>query len=201
MRSKPLPYTISVIGYNSKSNSRITHYIRLTLQINNRQFMRMFFYIALLGKHNIIIGRKWLKYFKINLAVVDHKLIWPQSLPPTYFFDKLIKVTCESIALQQINLLNQADTKRRDRVLNQKDKQNLASSITILSTVDVYTTDVFTTNFPITDVFTADAADPKERKLWTPTVEQHNYADEQRRSLWNIQAMLNNKFQPTPKYY
>jgi hypothetical protein len=67
-------------------------------------------------------------------------------------------------------------------------------------TADVYTADVFTTDFLTADVFTADAAGPKERKLWTLTVRRHNYADEQRRSLWNMQAMLNNKFQPTPKY-
>jgi hypothetical protein len=36
------------------------------------------------------------------------------------------------MALQRINLLNQANTKRRDRVLDQKDKQKVALSITIL---------------------------------------------------------------------
>jgi hypothetical protein len=35
----------------------------------------------------------------------------------------------------------------------------------------------------IADVFTADAASLKEHKLWTSTVEQHNYANKQRRSL------------------
>jgi hypothetical protein len=67
-------------------------------------------------------------------------------------------------------------------------------------TADVYTADVFTTEFFTADVFTADVAGLKERKLWTLTVKQHNYADEQRRSLQNIQAMLANEFQPTPKY-
>jgi hypothetical protein len=77
-RSKPFSCVISVIGYNSKDNSKIIYYIRLTLQINNRWFVRMPFCIALLKKHNVIIGRKWLKYFKINLTVTDHKLIiWP----------------------------------------------------------------------------------------------------------------------------
>jgi hypothetical protein len=76
------------------------------------------FCIALLEKHNVIIGRKWFEYFKIDLAVADRKLLWPQSLPPTYFFDKLIKVTCESMAPQRIDLLDQADAKRRDRALD-----------------------------------------------------------------------------------
>jgi hypothetical protein len=87
------------------------------------------------------------------------------------------------MALQQIDPLDQADTKCHDRVLNQKDKQKAALFITILQTVDVYTTDVFTTDVLITDVFTADAAGPKKRKLWTPTIRRHNYADKQRRSL------------------
>jgi hypothetical protein len=91
-------------------------------------------------------------------------------------------------------LLDQANTKRYNRVLDQKDKQNLASSIIILLTTNVYTTNVFTTDFLITDVFIANAAGPKERKLWTLTVKQHNYANKQRRSLWNMQAMLVNKF-------
>jgi hypothetical protein len=69
------------------------------------------------------------------------------------------------MALQRINLLDQANTERRDRALNQKDKQNLASSITILLTADVYTADVFITDFPTANVFTANAASPKERKL------------------------------------
>jgi hypothetical protein len=77
MRSKPLSCVILVIGYNNKDNSRIIYYIRLTLQINNRWFVRILFCIALLRKHNIIISYKWLEYFKIDLAVADCKLFWP----------------------------------------------------------------------------------------------------------------------------
>ena len=135
----------------------------------------------------MIISHKWLKYFKIDLAVTNRKLIWPQLLSLIYFFNKLIKVTRESIALQQIDLLNQANTKRRDRALDQEDcQQNPAPFITILLTANVYITDVFTTNILTADVFTADAAGPKERKLWTLIIRQHNYADKQRRSLQNI---------------
>jgi hypothetical protein len=61
--------------------------------------MRMPFCIALFRKYNVIISRKWFEYFKINLAVADCKLFWPQLLSLTYFFDKLIKVTYESMAL------------------------------------------------------------------------------------------------------
>jgi hypothetical protein len=67
-------------------------------------------------------------------------------------------------------------------------------------TADVYTADVFTTEFLTADVFMANAAGLKERKLWTLTIGQHNYADKQRQSLWNMQAMLADEFQLTSKY-
>jgi hypothetical protein len=84
------------------------------------------------------------------------------------------------MASQRIDLLDQADAKRRDYALDQEDKQKAASFITILQTANVYTANVFTTNVLTADVSTADAAGPKERKLWTLTVGRHNYADEQR---------------------
>ena len=57
-RSKPLPRAISVTGYNGQGYSKITHYVHLTLQIDNRCFVRMPFCIAPLGTHDAIIGRK-----------------------------------------------------------------------------------------------------------------------------------------------
>ena len=76
-RSKPLPCEISVTGYDGRSYSKITYYIRLTLQIDNRRFVRMPFCIVPLGNHDVIIGRKWFTYFRVNLVVVDRKLLWP----------------------------------------------------------------------------------------------------------------------------
>jgi hypothetical protein len=78
------------------------------------------FCITPLGNHDIIIGCKWFEYFKVNLAIVDCKLLWLQSLLPMYFFDKLIEVSHESIALQQADPCDQADTKRRDRALDEE---------------------------------------------------------------------------------
>ena len=119
-RSKPLPYAIPVTGYDGKSRARVTHYIRLTLQIDNRRFIRMPFCIAPLGNHDVIIGRKWFEYFKVDLAISDRQLIWPKSLPPIYFFDKLVRVTRESMAPIYIDPKNQADAIRRDRALDKE---------------------------------------------------------------------------------
>jgi hypothetical protein len=177
-RSKPLPCAISVTGYNGQGKSSISHYVRLTLQIDNRRFVRMPFCIAPLGNHDVIIGRKWFEYFKVDLAIADRKLLWPQSLPPTYFFDKLIKVTRESMAPRRVDPFDQADAKRRDRALDKQIKQTTGPAT---STAHV----------------TAISPAPKQRTLWTPTLGRHNYDDEQRRTLRNMDATLAGTFQPT----
>ena len=37
----------------------------------------------------------------------------------------------------------------------------------------------------------------KRHQLWTPSQGRHNYADEQRRALWNIDVVLADTFQPS----
>ena len=78
------------------------------------------FYITPLRNHDIIIGYKWFEYFKVDLAILDRQLIWPKSLPPIYFFDKLVRVTRESIAPIYIDPKNQADAICRDRALDKE---------------------------------------------------------------------------------
>ena len=56
--SKPLPHVILVTGYNGQGYSKITYYIRLILQIDNRRFIYIPFCIVPLGTHDVIIGRK-----------------------------------------------------------------------------------------------------------------------------------------------
>ena len=36
-----------------------------------------------------------------------------------------------------------------------------------------------------------------KKQLWTPSQGRHNYADEQRRALWNMDAILADTFQPS----
>ena len=57
-RFKPLPYVILVTGYNSQGYSKIMYYVRLILQIDNRCFVYIPFYIVPLRTHDVIIGRK-----------------------------------------------------------------------------------------------------------------------------------------------
>ena len=140
------------------------------------------FCIAPLGTHDAIIGRKWFAYFRINLAVADRKLLWPRSLPPTYFFDKLIKVSRESMAPSRIDPYAQADTKRRDHAFEQEAVQKASVALVV------------------TDCKLLATCPPlvlKKCTLWTPTYGRHNYTDEQRRNLRNMDAMLAGTFRPT----
>ena len=130
----------------------------------------MLFYITPFKTYNVIIGRKWFVYFWINLAITDRKLIWPRSLPPTYFFDKLIKITRDSIGPSRIDPYAQADAERRDYALDHQE----ASAAPV----------------PIAPVIL-------KKQLWTSSLGRHNYANEQRRALQNIDAILANTFQPS----
>jgi hypothetical protein len=91
------------------------------------------FCIAPLRNHDVIISRKWFEYFKVNLAIADRKLLWLQSLPPMYFFDKLIEVSRKSMALQRADPRDQADTERRDRALDEESSQTSPVISSILS--------------------------------------------------------------------
>ena len=125
------------------------------------------FCIAPLGTHDVIIGRKWFAYFQINLAITDRKLIWPRSLLLTYFFDKLIKVTCDSMAPFRIDPYVQADAERRDYALDHLEAS--AAPVPVASVI-------------------------LKKQLWTSSQGRHNYADEQRRALQNMDAVLADVF-------
>ena len=184
-RTKPLPRPIPITGYDGNSDHNITHYLRLTLQIDNRRFIRMPFCIAPLGKHDIIIGRKWFDYFKVNLAIADRKLLWPASLPSSYFFDKLIEVTRTSMTPQNVNPYHQSDAIRRDNALEKE--------------INTSITPPFTLN-PINLSPAGRGIDLTKAKTlppWKPTLGRHNYADERQRQELNMQAMLKDTFQPS----
>ena len=55
------------------------------------------FAIAPLRRYNVIISRKQLKYFRVNLDIAGYRLIWPTYLPAQYFADHQITVTRESL--------------------------------------------------------------------------------------------------------
>ena len=171
-RSKLLPCSIPVTGYDGKNTNQITHYIRLTLRLDNRQFVRMPFCIAPLGKHDVIIGRKWLEHFHVDLAVADRKLLWPRSLPSTFFFNKLITVSRLSFTPPPENTDHQIDADRRDLAIDQE-LSNLPNAVLAPITLK-----------PL-------------RELWKPTSGRHNFKDEARRQFNNMQANLAGTFQPT----
>ena len=70
-----------------------------------------------LGRHDLILGRKWMEYFNIDLAVRDRRLVWPADLPPQQHFNRHISLTREVIARQRPDPWYQRDAQRRDKAI------------------------------------------------------------------------------------
>jgi hypothetical protein len=65
LKTRRLPRSVPVKGYNSKEGQPITHYLQLHLTVDRRQQYNLPLLILDLGSHDIILGRKWLAYFNI----------------------------------------------------------------------------------------------------------------------------------------
>jgi len=127
------------------------------------------FCIALLEKYNVIIGRKWLEYFHVDLAVANRKLLWPRLLPSTFFFNKFIIVSRLSFTPPLENTNHQIDADRRDLAIDQE-LSNLPNAMLAPITLKPF------------------------RELWKPTSGRHNFKNEARRQFNNMQANLAGTF-------
>jgi transposase InsO family protein len=108
---KPIP----VNGFNGLPGKPVDSWVELTLQVDHRQFVNLPFIITPLGNHDLIFGRKWLAWTNLRLAVRDRTLEWPADLPPMYLPPvQRIPLTRQSLRPQKIDLVAQADARRRD---------------------------------------------------------------------------------------
>ena len=60
-----LPFSIKVKGYDGRPGKPVTHYLRLNLSVDNRQFFNLPILILGLRTYNMILRRKWLAFFDI----------------------------------------------------------------------------------------------------------------------------------------
>lgn len=109
--------SIPVISFNGKHGTPITQWITLSLQIDRRRLLQLPFMITDLGRHDLILGRKWMEYFHIDLAIRDRRLVWPTNLPAQPQFDRLIPLTREVMMKQRPNPWYQQDVRRRDQAM------------------------------------------------------------------------------------
>jgi predicted aspartyl protease len=169
--ARPMPRSIPVTGFNGTAQASITSYIRLTFQIDGRRFLRLPFCIVPLGQHDLILGRTFFSYFHVNLDVQERRLLWPESLPLRYFFDKHIELTRESIKPKVVNLANQADADRRDQLFSLDTPSQSVPSVIVKPTPE-----------PSVSLLSPPQESPPSRRLWTPTAGRNTYNSDLQRS-------------------
>ena len=78
-----LPFTIKVKGFDGETaRTPVSHLLRLNLLLNGRKFLNIPLLIIDIASHDLILSRAFFAHFKIDLAVHNRKLIWPESIPP-----------------------------------------------------------------------------------------------------------------------
>ena len=90
---QPLPYPILVTGYDGKRQTRITTYLRVHLTIDGRRVYNAPFIVLDLGRHDCIIGVRFMRRFRLILDPAHNRVRWPDKYPPTpnYARDIIVK--------------------------------------------------------------------------------------------------------------
>jgi Reverse transcriptase (RNA-dependent DNA polymerase)/RNase H-like domain found in reverse transcriptase/Integrase zinc binding domain/Integrase core domain/Chromo (CHRromatin Organisation MOdifier) domain/Retroviral aspartyl protease len=112
-----------VRGYDGKTESQATQYLRLHLTIDGNRQLDIPMLVLELGSHDLILGREWLSHFDIWLDVRNRRLVWPtdrigEAAP---LMHRELRTTRQNLRLQKPNPAHQADADRRDRALAQEE--------------------------------------------------------------------------------
>jgi hypothetical protein len=126
-----LPKPIWVRGYDGSRVQAIATVLQMHIRVDRRRQYNTPFLIADLGNFDLILGRKWLSFLKLQLDVRNRRIIWPKDLPLTPCFVKEACVTIESLLRPICKPAHQADADRRDAAF-EKDAQLDPQRIQIL---------------------------------------------------------------------
>nr|BAF99128.1 pol polyprotein [Pyricularia oryzae] len=116
---KKLPKPLDFGDFNRKVTARATEYLRLTLQIDGRQFPRQKF-ILLETAHDVFIGQEWWTKHRVGLFPATRSFVWPNDLPAMAQYSPAIVVQRSNPPL---DLEAQTDAVRRDRKMEQEDRR------------------------------------------------------------------------------
>lgn len=122
----PLPKCIDVKGYDGKVGGVVSHYVRLTLRIDQRCQILVPFFVLNCGNLDIILGQGWLSTFGIRLDCARQRLIWPENLPPTNDQPRNIPLPRQPFRYPDIDPKHQADVYRREELLDMADARRRA---------------------------------------------------------------------------
>jgi predicted aspartyl protease/transposase InsO family protein len=120
VKVEPLPFSVPIKGFNEQITSKANQFIRLHLSIDGRRISNCPFVLLPLGQQDMIIGRKWLKHFRIMVDSSKGRLIWPANLPAVPNFQRLLLSSSKEYFPILLNAQEDAD--RRDRLIEQEDR-------------------------------------------------------------------------------
>jgi hypothetical protein len=124
-----------VTGYDGKRTTRITQYLRLHLTIDGRRVYNAPFIVLDLGKHDCIIGVKFMRRFKLLLDPSRNRLRWPSEYPRTLLWSKDILIQYRHGFNDTSKPYIQADADRRDNAI-ERDEQRRQAGITSIRRVE-----------------------------------------------------------------
>jgi hypothetical protein len=130
IRYETLPKPARVTGFDGKQTSTISQYLRLHLTINGRRIHNVPFLVLPLGKHDCIIGIKFMRRFRLLLDPARNRFRWPSEYPKTQSFMRDIVTPYRRQFVHSRDPYAQADADRRDRVL-EKDEQRRHAGVQI----------------------------------------------------------------------
>ena len=119
-----LLHTVLIRGFNSSIQVKVNQYIRLHLNIDGRRVRNCPFVVLDLGQQDVIIGKKWMKHFRVHCDPDKNRLIWPTDIPPTPYLGKDILIPLSSGKTLHSFSDIQKDVKRRDRAMENDDRRH-----------------------------------------------------------------------------
>jgi predicted aspartyl protease len=126
-----LPYPLQVTGYDGKRTTRITHYLRLHLTIDGRRVYNAPFIVLDLGKHDCIIGVKFMRRFRLLLDPTRNRFRWPTEYPRTSTWARDILIKYRPNFLRTTDPYVQTDADRRDLAVDKDENRRRAGVMSI----------------------------------------------------------------------
>jgi RNase H-like domain found in reverse transcriptase/Reverse transcriptase (RNA-dependent DNA polymerase)/Integrase zinc binding domain len=123
LKLTPLVRTIRAKGYDGRNGQAASHYLNIHLIVEGRRQYNIPFIVLNLGAHEVILGRMWFEYFRVNPDVAGRKLIWPLENTPTPSFIRIIRIARKDLVHQTTPKAIRKDIARRDATIAHDDKR------------------------------------------------------------------------------
>ena len=111
-----LEQPIPASGFNGEQLDAADAVWTVNLHIDRRVLLKTPLLQLDIGRHDLILGRKWFEYHDVSLDVRRRRLGWPEDTPPLRDFPSTIVRRAEDLlAPDEIDLEHQLDAERRQK--------------------------------------------------------------------------------------